>query len=58
MIRTCRRLLLLLVLSISIGGILFPASPAQAIDPVKIVLPAVSDRSRYNDPNLNASLLN
>ena len=58
MIRTCRRLLLLLVLSVSIGGILFPASPAQAIDPVKIVLPAVSDRSRYNDPNLNASLLN
>lgn len=57
MIGTCNRLLLVLVLSLSLNGLLFSPSPAQAFDSVKIVLPEIADRSGYNDSHLNMALL-
>ena len=52
-----RRPTLLLALLFLLGVALLPAVPAQAYDSAKIVLPAISDRSGYNEPELNAALL-
>lgn len=49
---------LLLALLVIPWVMLSQLSPAQAADPLKIVLPAVSDRSGYNLPELNAALQN
>ncbi len=52
-----RRLIPLLTL-LAMTWLLFASSAqAEAYDSEKIVLPAVSDRSRYNDPSVEAALM-
>jgi hypothetical protein len=53
-----RRLTILITLFVIPWILLSHLPSAHAIDPVKIVLPAVSDRSGYNLPELNAALQN
>lgn len=52
-----RRLIPLVTLLVMIWVLFVSLGPVEAYASEKIVLPAVNDRSRYNDPSLNAALL-
>ena len=52
-----RRLIPLLTLLVMTWLLFASSAQAEAYDSEKIVLPVVSDRSRYNDPSLNAALM-
>lgn len=52
-----RILVSILILIAIVCGLFSPLPYAQAAEPTKIVLFEITDRSGYNDPNLNAALL-
>ena len=52
-----RRLIPMMTLLAMTLILIASSAPVEAVDSEKIILPAVSDRTRYNDPSLNAAMM-